>query len=183
MHTCECIWTSYLDFHIKLSFMQPNLKLKIVFAGIIIINNFYDIFWNKEKVQMAKLFPYPMAIFCHHINFSQSPRKCKIENFVKKHQHGGATCTSYWALHTNPQTSPQKIPMEPWKDLNSTLCITWLSENYKFPISLLYRNTRSRSLWLMVENTGNLKLISYLFPFQENACMPCSALGRARKFK
>jgi hypothetical protein len=31
---------------------------------------------------------------------------------------------------------------------------------------------------LMVDSTGNLKLISYLFPFQENACMPCSALGR-----
>ena len=48
--------------------------------------------------------------------------------------------------------------------------------------SLLYRNTRSIEAGaqkkLMVDSTGNLKLISYLFPFQENACMPCSELGR-----
>ena len=77
--------------------MQPRMKLEIVFAEII-INNFYDMFWNIEKVQMAKLFPYLMAIFCHLINFSQSTRKCKIENFVQKHQHGRAT-KYYYILH------------------------------------------------------------------------------------
>jgi hypothetical protein len=75
-----------------------------------------------------------------------------------------------------------------------TLSISWLFENYKFPIwayvyKFFHYFTEIKDLEagaekrLMVENTGNLKLISYLFPFQENACMPCLALGRARKFK
>ena len=63
------------------------------------------------------------------------------------------------------------------------------SSNYKFPIwayiyKFLLSFTEIQDLEagaqkkLMVDSTGNLKLISYLFPFQENACMPCSALGR-----
>jgi hypothetical protein len=87
------------------------MKLEIIFAEII-INNFYDMFWNIEKVQMAKLFPYPMAIFCHLINFSQSTRKCKIENFVQKHQHGRATKYYYFIMSPpyKPSNQPPTVP-------------------------------------------------------------------------
>ena len=61
---------------------------------------------------MTKLFPYPMAIFCHLINFSQSTRKCKIENFVQKHQHGRATKYYYFIMSPpyKPSNQPPTVP-------------------------------------------------------------------------
>ena len=146
------------------------MKLKIFFAEIIIINNFSDIFWNKKKSKWQNFSHIRWQFFAIISNFSRVHENTKLKILCKSTSTEGQLLQLHKGLHNEPsiltlKPAPKRSQWTPEKTSICTLCITWLSENYKFPIwAYIYKfllsfteiqDLEDYGLWLKIRETSN----------------------------